>query len=70
MDLSHLGNLRGHKFKLEKGRFRTNLRKHSFRNRVINIWNGLPSEVINIPTLNIFKNRLVKHWEHLKYETK
>ena len=35
-------NTRGHEYKLFKQRCRLNLRKHSFCNRVCNIWNDLP----------------------------
>ena len=43
---------------------------HSFSHRVINPWNSLPSEVVNRPNLNTFKNRLDKHWStlQLKYD--
>ena len=39
---------------------------HSFQYRIVNPWNSLPSEVVNSPNLNIFKNRLDKHWKNLK----
>ena len=40
------------------------LRKYSFCNRVTNLWNSLPNEVVTASSLNIFKNRLDKHWIH------
>ena len=39
---------------------------HSFQYRIVNPWNNLPSEVVNSPNLNIFKNRLDKHWKNLE----
>ena len=39
---------------------------HSFQYRIVNPWNSLPSEVVNSPNLNIFKNRLDKHWKNLQ----
>ena len=27
------------------------------------MWNSLPNEVVNAPTVNIFKNRLDKSWD-------
>jgi hypothetical protein len=33
-----------------------------FVNRVIKLWNSLPDAVVDAPTVNIFKNRLDKHW--------
>ena len=60
---------RGHSQKL----FKYHAIKHSgvdsFTQRVINDWNNLPTNVINAPTLNIFKNRLDEFWEHLHYIT-
>ena len=39
---------------------------HSFQHRVVNPWNSLPSDVVNSPNLDTFKNRLDKHWKNLK----
>jgi len=30
--------------------------------RIVNIWNSLPTEVVNAPSLNSFKNRLDRFW--------
>ena len=38
------------------------LRKFSFTNRVIPIWNSLPNQVVCAETVNSFKNRLDKFW--------
>ena len=35
---------------------RTNIRKHTFGNRVVPLWNSLTNEIINSPNLNTFKN--------------
>ena len=51
---------RGHRFKLDKSRFRTNLRKHFFTNRIIDDWNALPAETVEAETLLTFKTRLDK----------
>ena len=40
-------------------------RKNSFSQRVINDWNSLPTDVIESPSIDIYKNRLDKHWQHL-----
>ena len=61
-------HLRGHQYKLEIERFRTNIRKHNFRNRVANTWNNLPQDIVNSPTLNTFKNRLDKHWKSIEFD--
>ena len=53
---------RGHKFQLYTEHINKNIRKHSFAVRVINIWNSLPKEVAEAPSINSFKNRLDKYW--------
>ncbi|MFZ2538278.1 MAG: hypothetical protein WAX04_05210 [Oscillospiraceae bacterium] len=34
----------------------------TFTNRIVDVWNGLPEEVVSANNVNIFKNRLDKFW--------
>jgi len=44
-------------------------REGIFCNRVTNIWNSLPIDIVTAPSLNSFKNRLDKYWlqQDIKY---
>jgi len=50
--------MRGNGFKLEEGRLRLDSRKKLFPVRVVRLWNGLPSEAVDDPSLEAFKARL------------
>ena len=54
---------RGHKFKLQKQNVRTLQRKCFYSQRVIDSWNSLPNDVVDSPSLHVFKKRLDPHFE-------
>jgi hypothetical protein len=55
---------RGHGNKLFKMHSVKNIRKYSFSCRIVDVWNSLPAHVIQAPSVNAFKNRLDRHWQH------
>ena len=54
--------LRKHAFAVTNGKWKTNLKRFSFKCRVSGQWNNLPTHVVNAESLNTFKNRLDKVW--------
>jgi len=49
---------RGNVFKPKEGRFRLDIRKKFFTTSVVRPWHRLPREVVDAPSLEIFKVRL------------
>ena len=43
---------------LARGRFRTDVLKFSFFNRIVNLWNGLPVAIRTIDRLSLFSKKV------------
>ena len=63
-EMAQCGATRGQSFKLYKHQSRLNLRKHFFSQRVVDVWNSLPDDVVTAPSLNMLKRRLDYHWRN------
>jgi len=56
---------RGNVLKLCKGRFRLDIRIDFFNESVIKHWNRLPREVVDSPSLEVFKKFVDKAFQHM-----
>ena len=52
---------RGHNFTLVKKQSILDVRKFSFSQRTINVWNTLSEECVHASSVNMFKNRIDKY---------
>ena len=60
---------RGHNFKVEKVHTKSKKFQMFFSNRVVSRWNDLPNEVVNLNTIDSFKNSIDKIFSNIMYDT-
>jgi len=53
--------------KLRQGKFRLDLRKRFFTERVVGAWNSFPGEVVTTPSLSGLKEHLDDSFSHMVY---
>ena len=58
---------RGHNFTLVKKQSRLDVRKFSFSQRTINVWNKLSTECGHASSVDMFKNRIDKYLVKASY---
>ena len=57
IEISSQGRTRSNGYKLGKPRFRTDIGRHWFTNRVVNDWNMLDKHVVSAESTSSFKKR-------------
>ena len=58
---------RGNNFTLVKKHSRLDIRKFSFSQRTINVWNRLSTDCVHASSVNVFKNRIDKYLVMARY---
>ena len=59
--VSNQDRTRNNGFKIDKYRYKKEIGRNWFSNRVVDEWNGLNSQVISARTIESFKRRLDRH---------
>ena len=59
--IDHNNVTRNNGFKIIPRRFKSLEAKYFFFNRIVNIWNKLPSEIVNSNSIESFKNKVDKY---------
>ena len=60
---------RSHPYKLSKVRVNTTQFQYFFTNRIINLWNSLPDEIVTAESVNSFKNGIDSHLKEYMFST-
>ena len=60
-EIKEFKNTRGHNFTLVKKQSRPDVRKFSFSQRTINVWNKSSTYCVHASSVNMFKNKIDKY---------
>ena len=58
--LSSPYNLRRHQLCLKSSKYVSDVRKYFFSNRVVNIWNSLPENIVTATSLEVFRKEMIR----------
>ena len=61
LEIKQIKITRGHNFTLAEKQSRLDVRKFSFSQRTINVWNKLSTECVHANSVNMFKNGIDKY---------
>ena len=64
----HTGITRGHAYKLSKTRSYKSTTHNFFTTRIVNLWNSLPNNVVEVDTVIHFEKRLDKFWQNVEFK--
>jgi len=58
ISLQQLTNTRNHSYKLAKSLCSHDIYKYFYTNRIVDLWNSLPNEVVSVQSLHAFKYKV------------
>ena len=61
---------RGHNYTLVKKQSRLDVKKFSFSQRTINVWNNVSTDCVHASSVNMFKNKIDRPCSHHRFETR
>ena len=61
-------NTRGHQLKLVHQTYKTKVRENFFSNRIVNMWNDLPEDIVVSKTVDHFEKLLDKFWINQEFK--
>ena len=66
-EISESKIIRGHNYTLVMKQSRLDVRKYSFSQRTVNVWNKLSTDCVRASSVNMFKNKINKYLAKASY---